>query len=152
MLGVVIVVVGTVVFLVGPRVALAVARGTHGRSLPWPAAALFVVSWMLPNPDFEHTSTFTQHAVGGGAACAAAVYWFAANAGIRWWLWRVALAFVVTASFGTAFELVELAYDEATGSHLSADTSWDLVANTTGAIVMAALLEAATLLRRASRR
>lgn len=153
MLGLAIVVVGAAVFLVAPRVGLALAHAgppRYGPPVPWLAAALFVVSWLLPNPDWEHTSTFVQHAVGGGAACAVASHWFAVNAGVRSALLRVFLAFAVTASFGTAFELVELAYDEATGSRLSADTSWDLVANTTGAIVTALLLEAAALLRRLS--
>jgi hypothetical protein len=149
-LGVAIVVVGTVAFLFLPRVGLVLARRdppVRWPPLPWPAAVLFVVSWLLPNPDLEHTSTFVQHAVGGGAACAVAAHWFAVNAGVRSRLLRVLLAFAVTASFGTAFELVELAYDEATGSRLGADTSWDLAANTTGAVLTAVLLEAVTLLR-----
>ena len=53
------------------------------------------------------------------------------------------VAYVVAASFGTAVELAELAHDELTGGNLTADTPWDLFANSSGALLAAVVLEGA---------
>ena len=52
------------------------------RSL-WISAGLFLIALLLPNPPLEGTNTFTQHAIGGGAACAVAGLYIALNAGLR---------------------------------------------------------------------
>ncbi len=38
-------------------------------------------------------------------------------------------------------ELLELGYDQLAGAHLTDDTAWDLLANTTGAVLAAVALE-----------
>lgn len=136
---------GVACFVVVPRLGFAMAHASppaRAAGLPWLAACLFVVAWWLPNPDLEHTRTFTQHAVGGGAACAVAGLWLALNLGVRSSALRVALAYAVAASLGTGVELAELAYDQLTGSSLSRDSAWDLFANSTGAVLTAVVLEA----------
>ena len=118
--------------------------------MPWVSAGFFVVSWLLPNPVIAGTNTFTQHAVGGGAACAVAALFIALNAGLRSSVLRIAFAYCFAASLGTALELLELMYDQARGTHLTADSSWDLLANSTGAILTAAILEGVTRVTRRS--
>ena len=137
-------VLGVFGFVVVPRIAFALAGAAPMRApwLPWISAALFTVAWILPNPDIAGTRTFTQHAIGGGAACAVAALFVAQNVGLRSSILRIAFAYCVAASLGTGLELVELVYDQANGTRLTADSSWDLLANSTGAILTAAMFEA----------
>jgi hypothetical protein len=138
-------IVGVVGFVIAPRLGFALARAAkpaRAAMLPWLSAGLFVVSWLLPNPAMEGTATFTQHAVGGGAACAVAGLYIALNAGLRSSILRVVFAYAVAASLGTAVELLELVYDQTQGTHLTRDSSWDLLANSTGAVITALALEA----------
>ncbi|HEX9969164.1 MAG TPA: hypothetical protein VGB03_03425, partial [Acidimicrobiales bacterium] len=79
-------------FVAAPRLGFALAHAPVPEkvpALPWLAAGLFLVAWYLPNPDLAHTQTFTQHAVGGGAACAAVALWVGCNAGVRSTLLRL---------------------------------------------------------------
>ena len=136
--------VGVAGFVVTPRLGFWLAGARSPRRagwLPWMSATLFALAWFLPNPSFAHTSTFTQHAVGGGAACALAGLFVALNIGLRSSILRVAFAYAVAASLGVGIELLELVYDQAQGTHLTADSAWDLLANSTGAVLMALLLE-----------
>jgi len=146
-------VIGVVGFVVVPRIGFWLAGHPgpdRARVLPWISVLLFVVAWRLPNPDLAGTSTFTQHAVGGGAACAVLGTYIALNTsiglnpGLRSSLLRIGLAFTVAATMGTGNELLELGYDQIQGTTLSADTSWDLLANSVGAVTAALLIELVT--------
>lgn len=137
-------IIGAIGFVVMPRIGFWLAGhpgADRATILPWISVLLFVVAWRLPNPDLAGTSTFTQHAVGGGAACAVLGIYFAMNTGLRSSLLRIGLAYAVAASMGTANELLELGYDQLQGTTLSADTSWDLLANSIGAVAAALLIE-----------
>ena len=79
--------------------------------------------------------------MGGGAACALAGLFVALNLGLRSSILRVAFAYAVAASLGVTVELLELAYDQMQGTQLAADSAWDLLANSTGAVLVAVLLE-----------
>ena len=136
--------IGAIGFVVVPRIGFWLARHSgadRATILPWISVLLFVVAWRLPNPDLAGTSTFTQHAVGGGAACAVLGIYIALNTGLRSSLLRIGLAYAVAASMGTANELLELGYDQLQGTTMSADTSWDLLANSIGAVTAALFIE-----------
>jgi hypothetical protein len=109
--------------------------------LPWLSAVLFALAWLLPNPSLAHTATFTQHAVGGGAACAIAGLFIALNVGLRSPVLRVVFVYAVAASMGVAIELLELVSDQLRNTDLTADSAWDLLANTTGAVIVALTIE-----------
>ena len=137
--------VGVIGFVVVPRVGFALAKLPRPERVPlqpWLSAALFTVSWLLPSPEVGGTSTFTQHAVGGGAACAVAALYVALNTGLRWSFLRIGFAYAAAAALGTGIELLELLHDEVRGTHLTADSAWDLLANSVGAVVAALALEA----------
>ena len=140
-------------FVVVPRVGFVLSgapKPSRALALPWLASALFVVAWWLPNPDLGgRTNTFTQHAVGGGAACAVIGLFLAANVGVRPMVLRVLLAYALAASLGTAMELFELAVDELRGTSFTTDSAWDLLANSVGAVTAALCLEAVFLHQRA---
>jgi hypothetical protein len=136
--------IGAIGFVALPRIGFWLARhpgADRATFLPWISALLFVVAWRLPNPDLAGTSTFTQHAVGGGAACAVLGTYIALNVGLRSSLLRIGLAYGVAASMGAANEVLELGYDHLQGTSLSADSSWDLLANSAGAVGTAVLIE-----------
>jgi hypothetical protein len=141
-------------FVAVPELAFRLRRRRgrlEARGLLWIAAALFVVAWWLPNPPFVHqTQTFTRHAVGGGAACAALALFVAINLGIRPALARIGLAYALTATLGSLIEIGELLSDERFGTGLTRDSAWDLLANAVGALTAAVLFELVLRARRAT--
>lgn len=145
------IVVGIVAFAIVPKVALQRARVAPPEMAPWLrwlAAALFAVSWWLPNPALGgRTGTFTQHAVGGGVACACLALFVCLNLGVSAPLFRIAAAYATAAVLGVLVEMAEVASDELLGTALSGDAAWDLVANSTGAVGGACLLELVLLAR-----
>lgn len=137
--------VGVLGFVAVPRLGFRLGGAAAPRRamlLPWVSAGLFAVAWVLPNPSLAHTSTFTQHAVGGGAACAVAGLFIALNVGLRSSILRITFAYAVAAYLGVGIELLELAYDQLRGTSLSDDSAWDLFANSVGAVLVAVALEA----------
>jgi hypothetical protein len=132
-------------FVVLPRVVFALAglpQPNRSAWLPWVSVALWAVSWRLPDPSFSETHTFTQHLVGGGAACAVLARYLTDNLPLRPVVFRIGLAFVVSAVFGVLNELGELVADLVGEFGLTGDTSWDLLANTMGALGAALAIEA----------
>ena len=147
--------VGVAGFVITPRLGFWLAGAAaprRARWLPWLSAVLFTLAWLLPNPSLAHTSTFTQHAVGGGAACAVVGLFIALNVGLRSPILRIVFAYAVAASLGVGIELLELLYDQLRHTDLTADSAWDLLANSTGAVVMALALEGLVRLSGASAR
>lgn len=100
------------------------------------AGILFPLAQVLPNIHISHeTSTFQQHAVGGGAYCALLYTYFKQRFGWRThWLLDLALFFAFVSALGVANELLEfflvkVLHDQ----HIDIyDTSWDITANTIG--------------------
>jgi hypothetical protein len=105
--------------------------------LPLLAAVVYACAPFLPDIHISHeTNTFQEHFTGGVYTALLYIY-FTRLAGWkpRWWLLLLAL-FAWTSTLGTVNELVEFALVKlnVTGIDIS-DTSWDLVANTTGMLV-----------------
>ena len=101
------------------------------------AAVLFFISWHLPSPLIEGNQTaFVTHFVGGGVFCG--VLWLylrnALNLSQSLFLDLIGMYFL-TSGLGVVNELFEFVL---TKLHLvrltSADTWWDLVANTLGVL------------------
>lgn len=103
------------------------------------ACLLFAVSWYLPSPLIDGMDTsFTTHFVGGGIFTG--LVWWYLKQSLAWqsqWLVEVFSLFALVSALGCINELAEvvLVYTEIATITL-ADTSWDIVANTSGAFLM----------------
>lgn len=103
------------------------------------ACALFFVSWYLPSPliDGEDTS-FVTHFVGGGLFTG--LIWlylkFSLNWHAEWWLEGFSL-FALVSALGCINEIFELLLVRARiADILITDTSWDIFANSLGALAV----------------
>ncbi|MBL8122245.1 hypothetical protein JNM87_05875 [Candidatus Saccharibacteria bacterium] len=102
------------------------------------AGILFFISYYLPSPLIEGKDTaFTTHMVGGGVF-SGLVWLYACRvkgiSGRAWW-WELGTLYVLVCSLGVANELFEvILYLAGHMPHGISDTSWDLVANTFGAL------------------
>ena len=109
------------------------------RLLLYVACALFFISWYLPSPliDGQDTS-FVTHFVGGGMFTG--VLWlyvrYSLQLKLRWFM-DAAILFALVSALGSINELFELFLVQA---HLAriliTDTSWDILANTLGALLV----------------
>jgi hypothetical protein len=101
------------------------------------AGLLWVFSGQLPDIHISReTNTFQEHFVGGGMYCACLFVYFLRALGLRlrWWS-ELLLLFAITSSLGVANELFEFIADKTNIIPIDiSDTSWDLIANTTGAL------------------
>lgn len=102
------------------------------------ASILFGISWFLPSPLIDGIDTsFTTHLVGGGLF--SGFIWMyvvshlkANPRGLKELSWLVG----IVSSLGAANELLELYLVESLGYTINIrDASWDLVANSLGAII-----------------
>lgn len=106
--------------------------------LPVTAGVLFLLSFRLPEiPITSQTSTFTQHAVGGGVYCALLFVYFAQ---LFRWDWShsttAIILFAWVSAFGAANELLELLLNQLGVARINlSDTNWDILANTMGAFI-----------------
>lgn len=102
------------------------------------ACFLYFFSWYLPSPFIHGVDTaFTTHLVGGGVFCGL-LWLYVQRQTNRQASWMLELASVYgwVSAFGVANELFELAIVELHLTRLSgADTWWDLLANTSGALL-----------------
>lgn len=103
------------------------------------ACALFFVSWYLPSPliDGENTS-FVTHFVGGGLFTG--LIWlylkFSLSWRAEWWLEGFSL-FALVSALGCINEIFELLLVRARiADILITDTSWDIFANSLGALAV----------------
>lgn len=103
------------------------------------ACALFFISWYLPSPLINGQDTsFTTHFVGGGLFTG--LMWLYLKYSLQWraawWLEGFSL-FALVSALGCVNELFELFVVEAglVGITLT-DTSWDILANSLGALVI----------------
>lgn len=101
------------------------------------ACTLYVVSWWLPSPLIEGRDTsFTTHFLGGGVFTG--MLWYYLKQSLNWRAHRLLEAFslfALVSALGVANELLEIVLN-ALGlmPHGITDTSWDLLANTLGAL------------------
>lgn len=103
------------------------------------ACFCFFISWYLPSPLIHGINTqFTTHLVGGGIF--SGLLWLYIQKPLHWnvsWLHELMAVFALVSSLGVLNELFELATVEAHLARLSgADTWWDLLANTFGALLV----------------
>jgi hypothetical protein len=123
--------------LIVPRVASKLGFVLHSAPawLPILAALVYASAPFLPHLHFTtETDTFQEHFVGGGVYTTLLYIYFTRLAGWRprWWVVLLTL-YAWTSALGVFNELVEITLVKLniTGINIS-DTSWDLVANTTG--------------------
>ncbi len=103
------------------------------------ACLCFFISWYLPSPLIHGVDTqFTTHFVGGGVF--SGLLWLYAKKQLRWnsyLLLEFITVFALASMLGVMNELFELATVELHLTHLNgADTWWDLLANTLGALLV----------------
>lgn len=115
------------------------ANEARYRGLLYAACGLFFISWYLPSPliDGQHTS-FTTHLVGGGVFTG--LLWWYLKLSLRWrgpWLLEAFSLFALVSALGCVNELAELVMVKAGLARITlTDTSWDIVANTLGALLV----------------
>lgn len=109
-------------------------------ALPVVAGILFIISFFLPDIGwFSQTDSFQQHFVGGGMYAALLFFYFRQALGLRHYvLWQdFVLLFAWVSSLGVLSELAELTLVYLGAIHINlADTSWDLLANTLGGLLV----------------
>lgn len=128
-----------VFILVGlPHVVLR-HEGESKKNMPWlyVACALYIISWWLPSPSIEGRDTsFVTHFVGGGLFTG--LVWYYLKQSLKWnahWLIEAVSLFALVSVLGVANELLEIVlYLFGRMPHGISDTSWDLLANTLGAL------------------
>lgn len=134
------VLVPVIAYIVLPRLVLHFnGEPEKCQKLLMAACALFFVSWYLPSPliDGENTS-FVTHFVGGGLFTG--LVWlylkFSLNWRAKWWLEGFSL-FALVSALGCINEIFELLLVRAQVANiLITDTSWDIFANSLGALAV----------------
>ena len=113
--------------------------GDAKKYLPWlyAAIALYLVSWWLPSPLIEGKDTsFSTHFVGGGLFTG--FLWYYLKQALCWkahWLLEAFSLFALVSALGVLNELLEVVLYVFHGMpHGIVDTSWDLLANSLGAL------------------
>ncbi len=125
-----VVVIPAMVYLLAPQVLAHFGRRGDKRIL-MAACGLFAMSALLPSPlIYGEQTQFMTHLLGGGVFCG--LLWLYARPSHRlpWWQ-ELACLFALTSGLGVLNELYELAAF-VVGGYSTADTSWDLLANTLG--------------------
>lgn len=103
------------------------------------ACAVFMVSWLLPSPRVDGMQTeFVTHFVGGGVFTG--LLWLYIKLVKKWraaWWVEAASLYALVSSLGVLNELFEfMLYHLDLMPNGIIDTSWDLVANTSGALLV----------------
>lgn len=110
----------------------------QNRALLYVACSLFFISWYLPSPliDGQDTS-FVAHFIGGGIFTG--LVWIYIKRSLRWsasWYIEALTLFALVSALGNLNELFELFMVKAHfATILITDTSWDILANTIGALI-----------------
>ena len=109
------------------------------RAILYSACLLFFISWYLPSPLIHSQDTsFVTHFVGGGIFTG--LLWLYLKRILGWsssWYLEVFSLFALVSALGAINELFELFLVETNvSSILLTDTSWDILANTLGAVVV----------------
>ena len=112
---------------------------TSTRVILYSACILFFISWYLPSPLIHGQDTsFITHFIGGGAFTG--LLWLYLKRVLSWsslWYLEAFSLFALVSALGAINELFELFLVEADiSSILLTDTSWDILANTLGAVIV----------------
>lgn len=115
-------------------------KGEPKQYMPWlyVACVLYAISWWLPSPYIEGRDTsFMTHLIGGGVFTG--LVWYYIKQSLKWhaaWYIEAFSLFALVSAFGVANELLEIVlYLFGRMPHGISDTSWDLLANTLGALL-----------------
>jgi len=127
------------VYLLLPRVLSVISGKTHQPTkLLLVAGLVYFISWYLPSPLIDGKDTsFTTHVVGGGIFTGFVWAYLVQQLGWKRDVLQDALGlFALTSALGAANELFELLIVRLGLVRLTlTDTSWDILANTLGALV-----------------
>ena len=109
------------------------------RAILYSACILFFISWYLPSPlIYGEDTSFVTHFIGGGVFTG--LLWLYLKQVIGWsssWYLEAFSLFALVSALGAINELFELALVEMNvSSILLTDTSWDILANTLGAVIV----------------
>lgn len=126
-------------YIVTPRVVEYLGHdGKKYRRLLIVAGAMYFVSWFLPSPHISGEDTsFTTHVIGGGVFTG--IVWCYLMQSMRYkahWLLELFSLFALVSALGAMNELFETVLYVLGVMESIADTSWDIVANTLGALVL----------------
>jgi hypothetical protein len=115
------------------------------------ACLIFFISWYVPSPLIDGESTqFSTHFIGGGIFTGFLWWYILKNLGhkMHWFTATIFLYFLVS-GLGVLNELFELGVAKFGIEEMSlTDTSWDLFANTLGALVFWLFYQLVLLLKR----
>lgn len=111
----------------------------RSRWLLYAACALFLISWHVPSPLIKGEDThFMTHFIGGGLF--SGVLWLYIRQSFGWrpsWFVEAVVIFTLVSTLGCVNELAEIVMKELSLVNLTlTDTSWDILANTLGAVLM----------------
>ena len=99
------------------------------------ACLTFSLSAFLPSPIINGTDTqFWTHFVGGGMFCGMIWLYFRRSFGVRAWWVELCIVYTLTSALGVLNELYELFAFVYLDAYPVTDTSWDLLANSSGAV------------------
>lgn len=113
------------------------ATRMQNRTILYVACLLFFISWYLPSPPIDGDDTaFVTHFVGGGVFSALLWVYVARAKSIRLPLVQeLAVVFALVSALGAVNELFELLLVRLDIASITlTDTSWDILANTLGAL------------------
>lgn len=113
-------------------------KNSNKKAALFVACFLFLISWYLPSPLIDGRDTaFTTHFIGGGLFCGLLWLYLKDNLEINLSpFWEVVSLYFLVSGLGVANELFEWFTVQVHLSDLNpSDTWWDLVANTTGALL-----------------
>lgn len=128
------------VFLFLPRILKYLKdNGRHNSLLLFAACLLFFISWYLPSPEIQGQQTAaTTHFIGGGIFTG--LVWVYIKQYLQWnkhWIIELISLLGLVSLLGVANELFELfVVNLGLASLRLADTSWDLLMNTLGALTV----------------
>lgn len=113
-------------------------KGKGSSKLLIMAGIIYFISWYLPSPDIEGRDTsFVTHLVGGGIFSGFVWLYLKERANQKLsWLAELITLYALVSALGVANELFEFAMVQLGFIELDpSDTWWDLVANTSGALL-----------------
>lgn len=134
----------TIAFVLPRHVGTKEALVLKNRIVLYLACFLFFISWYLPSPLIEGKDTsFITHFIGGGVFSALLWLYVCRVKQLKLMLFgRVGGVFALVSSLGVVNELFEFVLVKLhIASILITDTSWDLVANTSGALIAWVIVE-----------
>lgn len=131
------VIVPVILFIALPRFFRHYSHEKQARLWLYAAGALFCIAYYLPSPIIDGMDThFLTHFIGGGIFCSVLLVYVMKATGARYSAIQYGIRlFVLVSTLGVMNELAEFLLVKTNIADITlADTSWDLVTNTLGAL------------------